>query len=205
MEEKITLKKNRKPMPYFIKLGLFLFILGLVVSILLSVAYVATKDAIAANKEAEALEEKNLIIEKINGLGFTDVLECTESYNDILIKDSNSVENIFSCKNGENNAYAFKLLSKNKFTTISVLVILEEDVDEAKVKYIEVLNDATTLGSSKNTKFYNNLFGSVDSTYSTYDASFEIVTGATYSSNSVKSSIGTCFEQLEAMKKVGAN
>lgn len=205
MEEKITLKKNRKPMPYFLKLGLFLFVLGLVVSILLSVAYVATKDAIAENKAKEAEEEKNLIIEKLNGLGLTDVAECTATYSEVLIKGTNSVETVFTAKSGEVDAYAFKLLAKNKFTTITVLVVLENKADGAIVKHVEVMNDATTLGSSKNSKFYNNNFGLIDQNKETYDAAFEIVTGSTYSSNSVKSSIDTCFEQLDAIKKVGAN
>ncbi len=183
MTQKITFKKNRKKMPYVLHLTLFLFILGAICSLLLSVVNFYTKSVIENN-------EYNKLKQTLEEVGLYNFKTVSNDYE--------KVEGIIDIYEGNNkdgkDSVAFVVEKANRYLTIKSLIVLSK---EGRVENIKILSNATT--HNMNDQFNQN-FGIIGSDKDNFSNNFQIVTGATTSSNTVKESVEIAFKQLSIMK-----
>lgn len=188
-------------LPHTLYLSLFLFVLCLICAGLLSIVNALTKDAIDENNRIAEEKANESIANSFTELGFSNVTRTTNNYVSLYSDSKGSIVQVFEGTAGTTKGYAFKVEITNKFTTLHTLVVIEEEGSNRTIKHVEVLDEATTLGSSVNSKFYNaNGFNVVGDDINSYTTDFEIISGATYSSRSVKDSISYAINMLKQIK-----
>ena len=202
MAEKVVFKKNRKPLPIFLKLGLFLFVLGALVAFVLSLVYNLTKPYIEASLEKEKEAENQAIYALLEGYNIQEVEDETSSFELARIdsKDSSEVLAIYQGKLEEDVVFAFKVSSTNVYTTFNTLVVVKEK--DKQVVFTKVLSDATTLGKVKNDAFYDSTFNLEGANDTNYKDQFAIITSSTFSSKSVLQACKVAYLQLEIIEGV---
>ncbi len=180
MEQKITFKKNRKKMPYVLHLTLFLFVLGAICSLLLSIVNFYTKGIINKNEQ----EQLRQTLEEV---GLYDFKTMTNDYQLI-----DGVVEIYEGKSKAGKALIATLVEKdNRYVTIKSLIVLAKE--EGIVENIKVIGNSTSHNMNDQ---FNQDFGIIGSTSKDYADKFQIVSGATVSSNTIKESIDIAFKQL---------
>ncbi|MBQ8293266.1 MAG: FMN-binding protein [Bacilli bacterium] len=178
------MNKNEKNMPKTLKLSLFLLILGMISGGLLAVVNNYTKDIIEQNALNEAYRD------------IIDVGIIAESIKEVETSKEEGIEKIYRGNNLDNiPCYIFVVNDKNAYTTVKTIIVVE--VVSEKIVGMKVLPGATTHNFDN--KFVDNDFGVVGE--SIYDSSkyFEVVTGATASSNSVKNCLTKVEQQIALM------
>lgn len=170
---KIIFRKNHKPLPHPLHLGLFLFVLGAICASLLAIVNGFTKGPIEEAKRRE-LEES------LHTVGLVTVEEVTNNFT--LLQ---GVSNIYYGQNEDGvNCYAIQVSSKNKYTVVVGIVLIDELA--GTIKNVQVVGSSTTLGTDKDNAFLNSKFGVVGSTVDHAVDNFEIISGTTKTSESVK-------------------
>lgn len=177
----IFMNKNINKMPKVLKLSLFLLVLGILAGGLLAIVNDFTKDIISKN------ELDNYYSELVS-LGIR-----SESIKEMEVEKEEGIDNIYRANTNDNlPCYVFVVHDENSYTMVKTIVLIE--VATEKILNIKVSSGATT--HNFDAKFINNDFGVVGSEVNEFESKFEIVTGATASSNSVKKCIKLVEKQL---------
>ena len=188
---------TKKEIQHILKLTIFLAVLGLICTTILSVVNYITKDAIANNQLIQEEKETQVIVEKLENINVSNIENITSYNTNNLINDSKSkVLQIFKGLKEEKNILAFKMYSKNDFVEFNTLVVLKEDNNNYVVEDVIVLSNPTSFGDSANKKFFNNNFNLKNSSKDEINNTFEIVAGTTYSSKSVRQAVSNAMEQI---------
>lgn len=177
----IFMNKKINKMPKILKLSLFLLTLGILSGGLLAIVNEFTKDIILKN-------ELDKYYSELVSLGVK-----SESIKEMEVEKEEGIEHIYRANTNDNlPCYVFVIYDKNSYTTVKTIVLIE--ITTEKILNIKVSAGATT--HNFDVKFINNDFGVVGSKVNEFATKFEIVTGATVSSNSVKKSIKLVEKQL---------
>lgn len=178
-----VLKNNRKQIPQFVRLPLFLFILGIICATILAFVNNVTAPVIE-KAEAQAIKDT------LNNVGLADAVDVTDKY-----ELATNVVAVYEGKNESGvKSYCFQVAHKNKFTTVTTFVLINSET--SKVENIKINGNATTLGQATDKLFLNSVFGVIGSTSEDYQDNFEIIANATWSSKSVEAAVKASFKQL---------
>ncbi len=178
---------EKKKMPHILHLVIFLSILGIVCAGLLAIINNITAKYIEENKYKE-------LVSTFEAIGVSSPKELT---NQTLV---DGVEKIYLAKMDDADCYVFQVKSKNSFTTIDTLVVINKETEVIlAVRPISGTPSFTTHG--KDGSIQNHDYNVKGSTSSTYEEYFSAVSGATISSGSIKNSIRLAYEQLSKVKE----
>lgn len=169
---------------------LFLTVLGIICAGLLSGVNALTKGKIAENEQKKL--EQSLEALNIQSPVIVDVEYVSDDIKGVY-------EGSYS-GNGESvSCYVFEVEQKNKFTTFTTLVAISKD---GSLLAITPKGSSGFTTHGMDASFIGNNFGIIGSTSDNFASNFQGVSGATYSSGSIKGSIELSYEQFN---KIGGN
>lgn len=165
-----------------IKSCIFLCILGLFCGSLIGFVNEITKQQIAENQYNKSFEE---VIKS----GLT-----AESIKEIEVEDKvTGINKVYRGLSIDNvPCYAFLVENKNEYTTVTVIVVIEIATED--IVNVRVLPGSTTHQYDK--QMSESKFGVAGLSIEDFEENFEIVTGATSSSLSVKKCLSAVKEQV---------
>lgn len=175
-----------KKMPRTLYLCLFLLALGVIAGGLLAGVNALTAPIIAENEAKELA--KNL--EKV---GVTNPKEVTTS-----TMVNKNVTNVYTGKFQSNDCYVFNTTDSNKYTTVNVLVVIEKTEGTILNIHVSGVPSITTHGFDSS--FTNENLGVIGGTNAD---SLTSVSGATISSNSIKTCINAAVEIYQDLDHSG--
>ncbi len=185
MADEVNFKKNRKLLPNFILLPLFLVVLGGICAFLLSLTNELTKESIKKNEELAAAEELESIRDLLNNeyemKELNNVFSSTDNVRTsgeatVPDEEKDRIDNLFkdvTLLSGRGDDYCnyevanvFYSLDNdgNPYLTFKVLhtnnfttvtTIVVISLNDETVKHVQVIGKATTLGSAKDNQFLN--------------------------------------------------
>lgn len=185
MQQKF-MNNNKNQITYFLNLTLFLFILGAICALILSIVNFFTKSVIEDNKNKE-------LRETLESVGLYDYQIITDDY-DLV----DNVIEIYSGYSQRGKSLIAILVEKsNRYVSIESLIIIDQE--EEKIENIKIVGSATSHNMDNQ---FNSDFGVIGSNRDNYREHFQIIAGATVSSNTINDSIKTAFDQLNIIKGV---
>ena len=181
MSKNVDVKQNKNKMPNVLKFSLFLCILGILSGGLLSLVNNVTKKRIEENEIKKEFSE----IAEV-GVEVDSLLEITDIHQVAIDKmfRATSLDGVPS--------YVFVVTDTNQFTSVKVIVLIE--ITTEKILNIKVLPGASTHGYDS--QLESSDFGMVGKPLENIDDNFQIVTGATTSSGSVKNCLKVIEKEL---------
>lgn len=179
-----------KKMPESLKFSLFLALLGLICAGLLALVNSITSPIIENMKQEE-------LQETLKDVGITkDLKEITPD------KYVNGVKKIYSGKDdADKECYVFEVEKSNTYTSFTTLVVFYKE--KYLIKTVVVLKTDKITTHNKDQDFINNDFNLPGSTPEDYEDNFANVSGATYSSESVKAAVTSAYLQVVELIKGG--
>lgn len=173
-------KKNNK-MPKIIKFSLFLCLLGIFSGGLLALV----------NEYTEKIVEENKIKAELKEVLNSGVLE--ESLTLVEDVKNESIKKMYRALTTESiPCYVFVVEDKNAFTTVKTIIVVEITTEK-------VLNIKISPGSTSHNKddlVESSDFGMIGENIASFEEKFQIVTGATESSKSIKRCLKAVYDEL---------
>lgn len=167
-----------------IKLAVFLTVLGIICAGLLALVNSVTAPIIEKNKSKE-LEKTLEVINVKNPVVLDDV---------VLLE---GVDQVYEGTINGTDCYVFQTTIKNSYTTITTLFVVSKS-DKKIVEVAPIGANLTTHSFDKDILESN--FGLIGTNSTNFESSFEVVAGASRSSDSIINGAKLVFEQLIGME-----
>lgn len=176
-----------KKMPRILYLAIFLLILGVISGGLLAFVNSITSSVIEENAKKE--------LEKT--LEMANVKNPTDITNDVILEDG--VKNVYKATFNDELCYVYNVVNANKYTTVNVLVVISGNDGRILNLSVSGSPSITTHGFDSSFSGDLNLIGSTNSD------SLIVVTGATFSRNSIKICVDNAIATYSKQVAKGVN
>lgn len=173
----------KKRMPYPLYLAIFLMVLGVICSLLLSVINYITSPIIEKNNQ-KALSET------FEFFGISNTIDATDDYELV-----DGVNKVYQGDLADEKVYIFDVSVKNQFLKIGMLIVVNND------GVIKNVKNMTTLTTNSKDNLFSSDFGVIYSTVYNYEDNLSIVTGATVTSTSIKQALSIAKSQFDVVKE----